>query len=308
MSIFVIKGGYTENKSSRITEKINKLGLYDWDQLNCRLFWIYDDLVPAVGSGRKGVVSRYSAWLIKEGGIEFGLSDESLMRLEKGYWVFPPLGKRKDQIFSPGTRILSLNFLAEWPDGRPLISYDRFVYLGSKKYPALQKCAESLLDTAQKQLSIPVRKEKEGLDIDFMTFTSIKEKFWKWLGAWATIMEAEGYAYSIQSPVDGRVQAIMKILDGMSFTGEIPYDYFESTASLGKVQIDRLFVRELGTTPRKYLERRLVNSAKQLLHGTQMSIKEVSAKIGFSSDAHFCAWFKRHAGTYPAKFRAMAER
>ncbi|OGV43940.1 MAG: hypothetical protein A2X48_05615 [Lentisphaerae bacterium GWF2_49_21] len=284
----------------------NHLGLYEWDKLDCQLFWIYDNIVPAVGSGRKGIASRYSAWLIKEGGIEFGLSEDSMSKLGKGSWVFPPLGKKKDQIFSPGTRILSMNFLAEWPDGRPFLACDRFVDFSSKKYPGLQKCAESLLATAEKQLSIPVRKNQESLEIDFMTFTSIKEKFWKWLGEWASAMESEGFRYSTPSPVDGRVQSIMKILDGMSFTGEIPYDYLERTVSLGKVQIDRLFMRELGTTPRKYLERRLVSSARALLQGTTLSVKEISAKLGFSSDSHFCAWYKRKTGAYPLSSREEA--
>ncbi len=283
--------------------KANQLGLFEWDQLDCQLFWIYDDLVPAVGSGRGGIAYRYSAWLIREGGIEFGLSGGSMDKLGKGHWVFPPLGKHKDQIFSPGTRILSMNFMAEWPDGRPLLPYDRFVHFKSRKYPELQRCAESLLATAEKQLSIPVRSKRGSLEIDFITYTSIKEKFWRWLGEWAGAMESEGFRHTTPSPVDGRVQSVMKILDGMSFTGEIPYGYLERTVSLGKVQIDRLFMRELGTTPRKYLERRLVSSARAQLQGTSLSVKEISAKLGFTSDSHFCAWYKRKTGVYPLSFR-----
>ncbi|HCE42200.1 MAG TPA: hypothetical protein DET40_01460 [Lentisphaeria bacterium] len=283
--------------------KANQIGLYEWDQLDCQLFWIYDNTVPAVGSGRKGIVSRYSAWLIKEGSIEFGLSGESMIKLGKGTWVFPPIGKRKDQIFSPGTRILSLNFLAEWPDGRPFLNYDRFVHFSSRKHPELQKCAEALLSTAKRQLSIPVRRDQDNLSFDFRTYSAIKEKFWKWLCEWTEAMSSEGFSYSIPSPADGRVQSIMKILDGMSFTGGIPYDYLERAVSLGKVQIDRLFVRETGMTPRKYLERRIISSARALLQGTSLSVKEIAAKLSFSSDSHFCAWYKRKTGVYPNTFR-----
>lgn len=278
------------------------LGLYDWDQLNGQLFWVYDAPVPAVGSNRNRVASRYSAWLIREGEVETGPTGGEKIKAGKGEWVFPPPTGRRDQVFAPGTRALSLNFLAEWPDGRLLVPFTRTIRLRAAEHPGLERIARRLLAIAGRQLGGPVAAPGGG-GMDFETYAAVKEAFWRWLREWLRAMEAAGAEYAIPAAVDGRVQAIMKILDGMSFTGEIPYDYFEKAAGLGRVQIDRLFVRAVGLTPRKYLERRLVASAKAQLQGTSLSVKEIAARLNFSSDAHFCAWFRRKIGEYPQRFR-----
>jgi AraC-like DNA-binding protein len=66
----------------------------------------------------------------------------------------------------------------------------------------------------------------------------------------------------------------------------------------------RLFRRDLGLSPWEYLNRYRVHRARQLLAGSNESIKEVAAHVGFSDQAYFCRVFRKLAGCSPHEFRA----
>ncbi|RZK93313.1 MAG: helix-turn-helix domain-containing protein, partial [Hymenobacter sp.] len=51
---------------------------------------------------------------------------------------------------------------------------------------------------------------------------------------------------------------------------------------------------------------RLKQEAKLLLKQTAWSISEIADSLGFADVAHFCTFFKRHAGQTPGDFRRLA--
>ena len=75
------------------------------------------------------------------------------------------------------------------------------------------------------------------------------------------------------------------------------------SVGLSAAQLTRLFVNAFDLTPRRYFERRRLESACQALAHTQSSIKEIAFRHGFEYVSHFCNWFHRLKATSPSRFR-----
>lgn len=65
----------------------------------------------------------------------------------------------------------------------------------------------------------------------------------------------------------------------------------------------RVFKAAYGITPYQYLLQKKLSLAKMMLEGTQLSIQEISASLGFRDSHYFSSFFKREAGVSPQKFR-----
>lgn len=77
-------------------------------------------------------------------------------------------------------------------------------------------------------------------------------------------------------------------------------------AALGNMSastFNRLFKKEVGLTPIKYLIEIRIDKSKSLLRGSELSITEVATKCGFGSSAHFSSEFKRLTNVTPSEYR-----
>jgi AraC-like DNA-binding protein len=68
-------------------------------------------------------------------------------------------------------------------------------------------------------------------------------------------------------------------------------------------QLNRLFHRDLGFSPRDYLQRRRVQAAVLLLKNGARPIKQIAYELGFNSISNFSNWFYRQKGVFPRAFR-----
>lgn len=66
----------------------------------------------------------------------------------------------------------------------------------------------------------------------------------------------------------------------------------------------RLFKKTMNMTPMKYLNNLKIEAASSLLLTTDLSIKEIAWRLGFSSPFHFSRNFKLHSGCSPMEYRA----
>jgi AraC-like DNA-binding protein len=64
----------------------------------------------------------------------------------------------------------------------------------------------------------------------------------------------------------------------------------------------RSFKRAFGETPHKYLVRRRIERAKELLRGTDLSVTEISLDVGFHSLGSFSAAFGELVGESPGRY------
>jgi AraC family transcriptional regulator len=58
-----------------------------------------------------------------------------------------------------------------------------------------------------------------------------------------------------------------------------------------------------GTPPHRYVIERRVRRARELLHNSEQSISSIAFAVGFSSQSHLTANFRRMTGLTPARFR-----
>jgi AraC-like DNA-binding protein len=70
--------------------------------------------------------------------------------------------------------------------------------------------------------------------------------------------------------------------------------------------LNRVLKEATGHTTTTLISRRLTQEAKILLKQTTWSVSEIADSLGFADSAHFCTFFKRHAGQTPGDFRRLA--
>ncbi|RJF95567.1 helix-turn-helix domain-containing protein [Noviherbaspirillum saxi] len=79
-----------------------------------------------------------------------------------------------------------------------------------------------------------------------------------------------------------------------------------AVAGFSEYHFSRMFKLSTGLTPHRFVMDRRVARAKKLLAHSQMSIKEISACLGFGDQAHLTTVFKSFTGTTPKIFREQA--
>ena len=67
------------------------------------------------------------------------------------------------------------------------------------------------------------------------------------------------------------------------------------------------FTASVGRPPLQYLTERRMHLARELLRETNLGIKAIAAKVGYSNDAAFSNAFRRESGMSPGAFRRNAE-
>ena len=65
----------------------------------------------------------------------------------------------------------------------------------------------------------------------------------------------------------------------------------------------RVFRRETGTTPARFIERTRLEAAVRLLEETGQALKGISQECGFQSGEHFRLAFTRRFGITPGQYR-----
>jgi AraC-like DNA-binding protein len=75
-----------------------------------------------------------------------------------------------------------------------------------------------------------------------------------------------------------------------------------SEANASTAHFARSFKRAFGETPHKYLVRRRIERAKELLRGTDVRVTDVSLEVGFQSLGSFSTAFRRLVGESPGAY------
>jgi AraC family transcriptional regulator len=99
-------------------------------------------------------------------------------------------------------------------------------------------------------------------------------------------------------------QAIAYINDQLE--REITLNELAEVVQMSQYRFARAFKQSTGQSPHQYLLHQRIERAQMLLRTTQLSIADISYKLGFASQSHFTATFRRFAGVTPAKYRKWA--
>ena len=100
--------------------------------------------------------------------------------------------------------------------------------------------------------------------------------------------------------------------DILSTTTQYIYDHYQEEISLQLLSelvyispsyLDRLFKNKMGTSPIKYLNLVRIQIAKKLLSSSDLSISEISERVGIMGPKYFSRLFKKTVNESPSEFR-----
>ncbi|MXV52294.1 AraC family transcriptional regulator [Pedobacter sp. HMF7647] len=81
-------------------------------------------------------------------------------------------------------------------------------------------------------------------------------------------------------------------------------DHFASSQHLSVSHYSRLFRAKTGSSPNQYFSLLKIQKSCQYLYFSDLSIKEICARLGFDDPYYFSRLFKKLMGTSPAKYRS----
>jgi AraC-like DNA-binding protein len=83
----------------------------------------------------------------------------------------------------------------------------------------------------------------------------------------------------------------------------IDLDDLAAAAHVSRYHFNRAFAEAYGETPIRYLTRRRIERAQDLLRSANLTITEVCMLVGFSSLGSFSSRFRRLVGESPTEYR-----
>jgi AraC family transcriptional regulator len=102
--------------------------------------------------------------------------------------------------------------------------------------------------------------------------------------------------------VDRRIRRAIELMHA-HLDRDLPLEEIAAAAYLSPFHFARLFKKLTGASPHAYLATLRATRAQTLLAETDLSISEVSARVGYSSSSHFTKAFRQATGLTPRAFR-----
>jgi AraC family transcriptional regulator len=99
--------------------------------------------------------------------------------------------------------------------------------------------------------------------------------------------------------------ALKRVLERIehSFQSEVSLASLAKEAGYSRGHFLKMFRTSTGVTPHQYLMKRRIDHARSLLRRPEISIIDVAADCGFSSQAHLTQAFREHVGITPGDYR-----
>lgn len=103
-----------------------------------------------------------------------------------------------------------------------------------------------------------------------------------------------------------RLRQLRRARDVLDRDWSQPIDMAALAASVGysRYHFVRAFGEVYGETPGRYLSRRRIERAQDLLRTANLTVSEVCVLVGFGSLGTFCTRFREVTGMTPSRYRA----
>ncbi|PYS84689.1 MAG: hypothetical protein DMF67_04005 [Acidobacteria bacterium] len=122
------------------------------------------------------------------------------------------------------------------------------------------------------------------------------------LRRYSNVRRSENLELSRAGLVDRRIRLAVELMHA-HLDRDLPLEEIAEAAHLSPFHFARLFKKLTGATPHAYLASLRAARARELLAGTDLSVTEVGARVGYMSSSHFAKAFRQAAGISPRAYR-----
>lgn len=270
----------------------------DWSSLHAHLLWCYRGEVAAAHRQMTSRCQQLSAWWLLHGSVTVR-RDGHTWRARAGQWMFCGPHPRQ-QVFSSDARILSINFKLEWPSGDSLA--DPLLIVPAAAHPALGRAATALVHCVGRHFP-HIGTALQPQPADLTSFFETQQRFAVWTHIFLQTLLDAGVVPTRMGKLDPRVLKALRLLDHHDWRLPFREKQLATSVGLSAGHLDRLFVQNLGLTPRAHFHKRRVASATARLADTSVPAKRIAFDLGFSSASHFSHWLRKAVGKCPRELR-----
>ncbi len=107
---------------------------------------------------------------------------------------------------------------------------------------------------------------------------------------------------TIQPHFNSNIQKAIQFIN-QNLSQNLSVDCIIKHSNISKNTLYRTFKKEYGVTVNQYITMKRIEEAQRLLRYTDMSVEEISERVGFSSSPYFSAVFKKANGISPLTYR-----
>ncbi|MFT3889088.1 MAG: helix-turn-helix transcriptional regulator [Arachnia sp.] len=109
---------------------------------------------------------------------------------------------------------------------------------------------------------------------------------------------------------DDRNRRLLRARDTMDrcFAEDLTVPGLARIALMGREHFIREFKKVFGETPYRYLQRRRIERAMQMLRWSERTVTDICMAVGFSSLGTFSRTFTEIVGQTPSEYRASTDR
>jgi AraC family transcriptional regulator len=150
-------------------------------------------------------------------------------------------------------------------------------------------------------LAAELRVEEAGQEVVITAL--VEQMLVHLLRRYANVRRSDELELSRVGLVDRRIRRAVEMMHA-HMDRDLPLEELAGAAYLSPFHFARLFKKLTGASPHAYLAALRVERARQLLAETDLSISELSARVGYSSPSHFSKSFRQATGLTPRAFRA----
>ncbi|WP_221793047.1 AraC family transcriptional regulator [Aquisediminimonas sediminicola] len=133
----------------------------------------------------------------------------------------------------------------------------------------------------------------------------------EYIGALVNALKAHILRGTASAPVDDVPTSTFSAYRLHQIMGEIDrrpnahhsLENMAETAGVSPSHFCRVFRQAIGIPPHKYIMRKRLDRAKEMLSHTGLSLAAIAESVGFASQSHFTRAFRQYAATTPSDFR-----
>lgn len=268
-----------------------------WRSLRHEWLWVYRSAVPQPGVWSAEIPVPAGVFFVERGEVRIRTEGkETLVPRGQAFFSSPRLRRHW---FAPDTRLLSVGFRSQWPDGTSLFQH---ALNFAAEAPDLRKATQRLFSSVHgAQKAVTYRQAIDAREYSTSEWVAREAAYAAWFAVWMRTLQDLGVELEVRPRARRRVDQIVAWLQ------TLPPDQTAPTLPpgfpIGIRRAEQLMQQHFGIGLRMFMERRRLEIARERIVADGATFKEIAFALGFRHASHFTAWFRRHAGVSPTEYR-----